>query len=146
VAIANVTVSITDAEDVAGVTASAAAIVTSEAGLAGAFTLRLDTKPNSNVTILLASSDTSEGTVSPASLTFTPANFVSDQTVTVTGVNDSVDDGDISYVVSMQLVSADSSYNNLAVASKSATNTDDDAAGYLVSAISGTTSEGGGQG
>jgi hypothetical protein len=37
------------------------------------------------VTIALTSSDTTEGTVSPASLTFTPGNWNVAQTVTVTG-------------------------------------------------------------
>ena len=51
------------------------------------------------MTIGLSSSDTTEGTVSPASLTFTPANWNAPQTVTVTGVNDAVDDGDIAYTI-----------------------------------------------
>ena len=42
---------------------------------------------------------TTEGTVSPATLTFTPANWNTAQTVTVTGVDDAVDDGDIAYTI-----------------------------------------------
>ena len=48
----------------------------------------LNTQPTADVTIALSSSDTTEGTVGPASLTFTTANWNVAQTVTVTGVDD----------------------------------------------------------
>ncbi len=51
------------------------------------------------MTIGLTSSDTTEGTVSPASVTFTAANWNTAQTVTVTGVNDDLDDGDVAYTI-----------------------------------------------
>ena len=54
----------------------------------------LNTQPTADVTIALSSSDTTEGTVLPASLTFTTANWNVAQTVTVTGVDDALDDGD----------------------------------------------------
>ena len=54
----------------------------------------LNTQPTADVTIALSSSDTTEGTVGPASLTFTTANWNVAQTVTVTGVDDAVVDGD----------------------------------------------------
>jgi hypothetical protein len=47
------------------------------------------------------SSDTTEGTVSPASLTFTSADWNVAQTVTVTGVDDYEVDGDIDYTVAV---------------------------------------------
>ena len=53
----------------------------------------LTTQPTADVTIALSSSDTTEGTVSPASLTFTTANWNVAQTVTVTGVDDALVDG-----------------------------------------------------
>lgn len=59
----------------------------------------LDSGPTADVTIGLSSSDTTEGTVSPSSLTFTPTNWDVPQTVTVTGVNDSLDDADVAYEV-----------------------------------------------
>ena len=61
---------------------------TSKAGDSTSFTVVLATQPAANVTLNLSSSNTSEGTVSPASLTFTTANWNVPQTVTVTGVND----------------------------------------------------------
>ena len=53
----------------------------------------LNTQPTANVTIALSSSDPAEGTVIPASLVFTSANWNVAQTVTVTGVDDAVVDG-----------------------------------------------------
>ena len=58
----------------------------------------LATQPTANVTLDLSSSNTSEGTVAPASLTFTTADWNVPQTVTVTGVNDN-QSGSVPYQV-----------------------------------------------
>src|SRR5262249_50433832 len=99
-----------------------------------------------DVTVNLSSSDTSEGTV-PASITFTPANWNTPQTVTVTGVNDFLDDGDVAYQIVTTVTSPDAKYNGIAAADVSVTNQDDaDAAGITVTPTSGlTTTEAGGQ-
>ena len=75
------------------------AMVTTEAGGSVTFRVGLRTQPTAPVTIGLASSDTTEGTVSPASLTFTPENWSTSQVVTVTGVNDAIVDGDVAYTL-----------------------------------------------
>ena len=91
---ADVTVTNTD-NDAAGITVTpTAGLTTTEAGGTATFTVVLKTQPTADVTIALSSSDTTEGTVSPASLTFTAANWNMAQTVTVTGVDDALDDGD----------------------------------------------------
>ena len=59
----------------------------------------LHTQPTADVTIGLSSSDATEGTVSAPSLTFTSVNWNVAQTVTVTGVNDALDDGDVAYTI-----------------------------------------------
>jgi subtilisin-like proprotein convertase family protein len=83
--------------------------------------------PAANVTIGLSSSDTTEGTVSPVSLVFTPANALTPQVVTVAGVDDFITDGDQPYtIVTAPAVSADPGYNGLDPADVSVTNTDDD--------------------
>ena len=69
-------------------------LTTTEAGGTATFTVVLTAQPTADVTIGLSSSDTTEGTVSPASLTFTGANWNTPQTVTVTGVDDLLADGD----------------------------------------------------
>lgn len=140
--IPSLTVSITD-NDTAGTAVPLAAVTTTEAGGTGTFTFNLNTQPTANVTVVLASNDTTEGTVSPSSLTFTPGNFSELQTVTVTGVNDDVDDGDIGYGITFALVSADPAYNNLPVTSKAISNTDNDTAGFIISTISNALAENG---
>ena len=66
----------------------ATGLVTSKAGAPTEFTVVLATKPSATVTLNLSSSNTSEGTVSPSSLTFTTSDWDVPQTVVVTGVND----------------------------------------------------------
>ncbi|MCK5002439.1 MAG: dockerin type I repeat-containing protein [Gammaproteobacteria bacterium] len=107
---------------------SAGSTATTEDGTTDTFTVVLDSPPAGDVTINLVSSEPSEGTLSPSSLTFTSANWSALQTVTVTGVNDALDDGDINYNISFSVSSvADANYNGMAVASIAASNTDDDA-------------------
>jgi alkaline phosphatase len=122
-------------------------LVTTEAGGTAAFTVKLNTQPAANVTIGLSSSDMTEGTVSPASLTFTSANWNTPQTVTVTGVNDDVADGNILYnIITAAASSSDTNYNGINAADVSVTNNDnDDNAGITVTPISGlVTTESGG--
>ena len=81
-------------DEAPGITVNpASGLVTTEGGGTASFTVVLNTQPTANVTIALSSSDTTEGTVSPASLTFTTADWNNAQTVTVTGVDDAVADG-----------------------------------------------------
>ena len=61
----------------------------------------LNAVPASDVTIAISSSDTTEGTVSTSSLTFTPSNWNVPQTVTVTGVFDYLTDGERPYTIAM---------------------------------------------
>ncbi len=70
-------------------------LTTTEAGGTATFTVVLDTQPTSDVAVGLSSSDLTEGTVGPDSLTFTSGNWNVAQTVTVTGVDDAVADGDV---------------------------------------------------
>ena len=102
-------------------------LTTNEAGGTASFSVALNAKPLANVTIGLSSSDENEGTVSPASLTFTPANWSTPQTVTVAGVDDALADGDASYtIVTAPAVSADAGYDAWNPADVSVTNLDDD--------------------
>ena len=86
----------------------------------------LDSEPTADVVFTFTSSDTTEGTVSPSSITFNAANYDTPQTITVVGVNDNVDDGDISYIVSGAASSSDANYNSIAVSDVSVDNTDDE--------------------
>ena len=64
------------------------ALTLAEPAGADTFDVVLTAEPISNVVLTVTSSTTDEATVSPATLTFTPANWDSAQTVTVTAVND----------------------------------------------------------
>ena len=117
----------------AGVTVNpTSGLVTTEAAGAGrtaTFTVMLDRQPTANVTVGFLSDDISEGTVSPNSVTFTPddGDWDGPKTVTVTGVNDSQDDGDQSYTIVIDLaVSDDVNYSGLNPADVSVTNIDND--------------------
>ena len=141
-------VSVTNTDnETAGITVSpTSGLVTTEAGATASFTVVLTSQPTANVTIGLSSSDTSEGTVSPTSLTFTSSNWSTPQTVTVTGVDDLIDDGNVSYTaVTAAASSTDSAYSGLNATDVSVTNTDNEAAGFVVNPAGGlTTTENGG--
>ena len=84
-----VTVTVTDDE---GIKVSKPTVsVSDEAGGSSTYTVSLATQPPGNVTVAVASSDTTVATVQPSMLTFTTANWSTAQTVTVTGVNDNLD-------------------------------------------------------
>jgi hypothetical protein len=111
--------------DFFGITVSAISGNTNESGLTASFTVILNSAPTANVTIPISSSNIAEGTVSATSLTFTPANYNTPQTITVTGVNDLVADGDINYnIVTGNASSSDSNYNGLNPTDLSLTNID----------------------
>ena len=105
---------------------------TTEASGTAVFTVVLSSQPTADVTLSLSSSDPAEGTVSPEQVIFTAANWNTAQIVTVTGVDDSVDDGDISYNISVGAASTDATYSGLAAVEVAVTNLDDDAAGIVV--------------
>ncbi|MEM1189965.1 MAG: hypothetical protein AAGI72_15645, partial [Pseudomonadota bacterium] len=78
---------------------------TTEFGGTDQFTIRLGSAPadDTSVTLSLATSDAGEGSVSPASLNFSDVNWDEPQTVTVTGVDDTIKDGSVSYKVVIQV-------------------------------------------
>ena len=105
----------------------AGALATTEAGGTAQFSVVLDSQPTADVTIALSTSDATEGTLSSNSLTFTTANWNVAQVVTVTGVDDTLDDGDTAYtLITAAASSADVNYNGLNAADVAATNSDDD--------------------
>jgi len=66
------------------------------------------------------------------SLTFTPENWNVPQTVTVTGVDDLAEDGDVAYaIITAAATSSDPAYNGLDASNVSVTNLDDEVAAVL---------------
>lgn len=102
-------------------------LTTTEAGGQDSFDVVLETQPTANVVIAISSSNSAEGTVDKTSLTFTSANWDTPQTVTVTGVDDLSEDGDVVYtIVTAFATSADPDYDGLDADEVSVTNEDDD--------------------
>lgn len=104
-------------------------VVVDETGTSQTLGLRLGTPPTGNVVIDLAVSDPTEASIGTAQLTFTPANWDQVQQVTITGVDDAEDDGDIDLhvIASMNAATADATYAALPATQYAVVNRDDDA-------------------
>ncbi|MEG4110181.1 Calx-beta domain-containing protein, partial [Microcoleus sp. S13_C5] len=142
-----VTTTIQD-DDTAGISINpTAGLTTTEAGGTATFTVVLNSQPTADVSIGMTSDNTAEGTVDKPSLTFTPANWNTPQTVTVTGVDDSVVDGNVAYkIVTAAATSTDTNYSGVNANDVAVTNTDNDSKGITVTPTSGlTTTEAGGK-
>jgi len=133
-------------DDTAGISITpTAGLTTTEAGGTATFTVVLDSQPTADVTIGTTSDKTAEGTVDKPSLTFTSANWNTPQTVTVTGVDESVVDGNVAYnIVTAAATSTDTNYSGVDASDVAVTNTDNDTKGITVTPTSGlTTTEAG---
>ena len=103
-------------------------LITTEAGGTAQFTVVLSDQPTDDVTISVASDTSGEGTSDASSLTFTAGDFDQPQAVTVTGVDDGADDGDVPYSIVLGVASsADTRYDGLDADDVSLTNQDNDA-------------------
>lgn len=145
VVIANVDVNIEDNDFADILVSPTTGLTTDEGGGTATFTIVLTTEPNDDVTFSLASSDITEGTVSPASVTFTAGDWSSEQTVTVTGVDDFFDDGEQNFLITVDpdISTADSNYNGRDPDDVSVTNIDDDGAAVTITPTSISIAEGG---
>jgi len=105
----------------------ATAQTTGENGATATYKIQLNTAPvaDQNVVITFASSDTGEGVIDNPTLTFTSANYATAQTLTVRGVDDYLDDGDIPYQVTAKISTIDIFYKSLTISALNLTNTDD---------------------
>jgi hypothetical protein len=136
----------TDNDSAAVLVDPTAGLETTEAGGQATFTVRLSTQPSADVTIPVASNAPAEGITDMTSLTFTPGNWNVEQTVTITGQDDFVDDDDQGYTIVLSPASSgDGNFNGTDPADVAVTNLDDDTAGITVGAVSGDTTEAGGQ-
>ena len=137
---AEVRVTVTD--DDATVTVSPSSVEVAEARGTARYTVKLDGQPTDNVTLTVASSNTSAATVSPGSLTFTPTNWSTPQTVTVTGVDDSSPGGSRS--VTITHTASGGGYDAVEVSNVSVSVTDDDGITVSPAAAAVTVDEAGG--
>jgi len=129
-----------------GATLSPVSGNTTEGGATATFTIVLDCPPAANVEIQLTSSDLTEGIVSPSRVIFTPTNWATPQVVTVTGVDDSLVDGPMSYtIITSEILTSDPRYRDLSVVDVTLINQDNETGpGVAVTPMSLTTTEGGG--
>ncbi len=143
--IADVTIHHAD-NDSAGVVVSTISNTTSEDGTKSAqlqFALR--TQPAHEITIPVTVSDETEGSVSVSEIVIDPADWNSpeDNELTVSGVDDFLTDGNITYqLVTGKPSSLDAMYDGLSasdVEDVMLTNEDDDEAGFTVAQPGGTT-------
>ena len=107
-------------------------LVTTEAGGKATFTIVLATKPTRTVTIPLTSNDLTEGKVQPSLVQFGTTNWNIPRTVTITGVDDRIVDGNQSYkIITGAAISSDPLYAGLNAADVSVTNVDNDVPGGI---------------
>jgi len=118
--------------------ASTASVQVAENG-STTFSVRLAAQPLASVTVNVASSDTTAASVSPATLTFTPANYATPQTVTVNGVDD-IDTANESVTVTL---SAPGAIPAIASRTVAVAVTDDDTQAILLTTASLNVNEGG---
>ena len=120
----------------------------SENGGTDTYTVALTQKPSSNVTVKVTSAKPAAATVktagaagTTATLAFTPSNWSAPQTVTVTGVDDSVaqNSGKRTAVINHTANSSDRNYEG-ATKQLTATVTDDDAAKAVINLTTDVTS------
>jgi hypothetical protein len=117
-------------------TISGIALTTSETGTTANFTITATTAPAADVTINLTGLDATEGSLSLTTVTLNAGNL--SQQVTVTGLDDAVNDGDILYTITTQpSVSTDANFSGIDLANVAVTNTDNDAPGISVTGAAG---------
>lgn len=137
----SVTLQITD-DEATGVTVSPTAITVAEGGDGVRIDVVLDVQPTGDVTITVEV-DNGYVTVDPATLTFTPDNWDTPQTVTITAVDNFVADGLRTSTISHTVTSGDDRYDGLNVDNVTVDVGDNDVAGVDTSTSSVSVTEGG---
>ena len=100
-------------------------LVTTETGGTDKFTIKLNSQPTADVKIDLSSNNVAEGVISSQTVTFNSTNWNQTQTVTITGVDDRVADGNKTYsIITAPAVSTDRNYSGLNAADVTVTNND----------------------
>ncbi len=104
-------------DDTAGITITETEGTTkvAETGTTDIFTIALNTQPESDVVLKITSEDTGEVTLDKTTLTFTPTNWNNPQIITVTGIDDTLEDGEqtANITISVKDESSDDIYSAL---------------------------------
>ena len=124
------TVTVTIAEmDTAGIWVEKTAVALDE-GATAAWKVALDTEPSEDVTVTPQIPAGADATVTPASVTFTPRNYESPKTFTLTAVHDDDAVDDAAFMIGHAATGGD--YEGLAGPGVEVTVTDDDEPGLAV--------------
>jgi hypothetical protein len=100
-------------------------LITDENGGTDTFTIQLDSQPTSKVTITITSSIPSEGQVSTETVPFTQGNWNNLKTITVTGIPDGIEDGDVLYEITGTATSDDPEFEGVVMPPVSVINLND---------------------
>ena len=123
------TVSIAD-DDGAGVSVSESSLTIAE-GSSGTYTIVLESQPTADVTVTINDPSNTDVTPSPITLTFTPQNWNTPKTVTVTAGEDD-DAAHDTVTLTHSATSTDTGYQGIMIASVDVTVTDNDTLGMTV--------------
>ena len=119
-----------------GVTLSEDSLTVSEPSGHNTYTVHLNHKPTGTITIKPMSVDSSVATVSPATLTFTPTTYATPQTVTVTAVDDDIDNAGNQRQTSIRHEVSGTGSDSVMADNVAVTVTDDDNRGFTLSQYS----------
>ena len=134
------TLTLTD-DDTRGVAVSPTSVTLAEDGGTATYSVALTSQPTGPVVVTPGSAESHIATVS-GPLTFTPGDWSTPQTVTVTATDDDIDNSDWTTTIVHSVAGAD--YNGVPAADVAVTVTDNDARGVTVSARSLSAAEAGG--
>jgi Ca2+-binding RTX toxin-like protein len=113
------------AEPAVKISRSGTPAATTEQGGTVQYSVSLAAAPFEDVTITFTSSDTTEGTVATPGLTFTKKNWNTPQTLTIQGVDDYLNDGNVAYTINGKISTTDLTYNRVVVPTVNLLNNDD---------------------
>ncbi|MFA6915953.1 MAG: Calx-beta domain-containing protein, partial [Parachlamydiales bacterium] len=125
-----------DAAPSINIVPTTADVTTSEGGDTTTFDITLSSAPRDPVTVTIVTSDPTEGTPGTTTLTFDSSNWNIPQTVTITGQDDAIVDGNISYTIQTTSTSSDTNFNGLISTSTPLTNLDNDVANISINDVS----------
>ena len=122
----------------AGLTLSKNSLLVKEGGVSDSFTVRLNTQPTDPVTVNLTFQDITEAaigdyTTTSSTLTFTSADWITPQTVTVNAKDDADLDGTQYVTLALTITTTDLDYNGLNPDDVYVTVSDNDLAGVTLS-------------
>jgi gliding motility-associated-like protein len=117
-----------------GLDVSESVVEVAENGTISTFVVKLKSQPVNDVVVKFASSDITEGEVNPESIIFNSTNWNTGKIITVTGVDDFIDDDDKDFKVSIDLSeSVDKIYKTIPLSYVDVVNIDDDEVGIILS-------------